>query len=51
MIVMILENYFLKAYGNLAAVLAKDKRHTEAEYAYQQALKHRPNMAETHFNL
>ena len=39
------------AYGNLAAILAADQRQTEAEYAYRQALKHRPNMAETHFNL
>lgn len=48
---MVIEYCLLQAYGNLAAVLAKDHRHTEAEYAYRQALKHRPNMAETHFNL
>lgn len=39
------------AYGNLAAILAREERHSEAEYAYRQALAHRPNMAETHFNL
>ncbi|XP_057366376.1 protein O-mannosyl-transferase TMTC2-like [Daphnia carinata] len=40
-----------KAYGNLAAILAREQRQTEAEHAYRQALAHRPNMAETHFNL
>ncbi len=39
------------AYGNLAAILAREQRQTEAEHAYRQALAHRPNMAETHFNL
>ena len=39
------------AYGNLAAILAREQRQTEAEHAYRQALTHRPNMAETHFNL
>lgn len=42
---------FLTAYGNLAAILAREHRQTEAEHAYRQALAHRPNMAETHFNL
>jgi len=41
----------LTAYGNLAAILAREHRQTEAEHAYRQALAHRPNMAETHFNL
>lgn len=40
-----------KAYGNLAAILAREHRQAEAEHAYRQALAHRPNMAETHFNL
>ncbi|KAI9557399.1 hypothetical protein GHT06_017227 [Daphnia sinensis] len=40
-----------KAYGNLAAILAREHRQAEAEHAYRRALAHRPNMAETHFNL
>ena len=39
------------AYVNLAAILARQNREAEAEYAYRKALIHRPNMAETHFNL
>ncbi len=41
----------ITAYGNLAAILAQKESYSEAEQAYRQALTHRPNMAETHFNL
>lgn len=51
--VIICSSFFfvLAAYGNLAAILARQERHVEAEFAYKQALAHRPNMAEVHFNL
>ncbi|CAH2991182.1 unnamed protein product [Chilo suppressalis] len=40
-----------KAYGNLGSVLTAQDRTTEAETAFERALKHRPNMADVHYNL
>ena len=42
---------FLAAYGNLANVLAQRGRVEEAEVAFKRALRHRPNMADAHYNL
>lgn len=39
------------ALGNLGSVLSSQGRFTEAKAALQQALKHRPNMADVHYNL
>lgn len=44
--------YFLfSAYGNLGSVLSSKGRSVEAEFCYRQALEHRPNMADVHYNL
>ncbi|XP_046590337.1 protein O-mannosyl-transferase TMTC2 isoform X2 [Neodiprion lecontei] len=40
-----------KAYGNLGSVLSAQGRITEAEEAFTQALRYRPNMADVHYNL
>ncbi|KAF4523605.1 hypothetical protein B566_EDAN014579 [Ephemera danica] len=40
-----------KAYGNLGSILAAQGRSREAEDCYRIALKHRPNMADVHYNL
>lgn len=40
-----------KAYGNLGSVLSNQGRVAEAEWAFQEALRHRPNMADVHYNL
>lgn len=40
-----------KSWGNLGNVLNSQGRVTEAEEAYRQALRFRPNMAEVHYNL
>ncbi|XP_046472791.1 protein O-mannosyl-transferase Tmtc2 [Neodiprion pinetum] len=40
-----------KAYGNLGSVLSAQGRTTEAEEAFTQALRYRPNMADVHYNL
>ncbi|XP_040569005.1 protein O-mannosyl-transferase TMTC2 [Lepeophtheirus salmonis] len=40
-----------KAFGNLANVLSRKGRNSEAEHAFKMALKHRPNMADVHYNL
>ncbi|KAH0947589.1 hypothetical protein HN011_001576 [Eciton burchellii] len=40
-----------KAYGNLGSVLSEQGRVTEAEEAFVQALRYRPNMADVHYNL
>ncbi|VVC89828.1 unnamed protein product, partial [Leptidea sinapis] len=40
-----------KAYGNLGSILTTQGRLTEAETAFERALKHRPNMADVHYNL
>ena len=42
---------FLAAYGNLANVMAQRGRVEEAEVAFKKALRHRPNMADAHYNL
>lgn len=42
--------YFV-AYGNLGSVLTTQGRLTEAEIAFEKALKYRPNMADVHYNL
>jgi Tfp pilus assembly protein PilF len=39
-----------KAWGNLGNTLTNNGRHEEAEIAYQNAIKHRPNMADAHYN-
>jgi Flp pilus assembly protein TadD len=39
------------AYGNLGSVLSEQGRVTEAEEAFVQALRYRPNMADVHYNL
>lgn len=40
-----------KAYGNLGSVLSEQGRMAEAEEAFVQALRYRPNMADVHYNL
>ncbi|XP_059617887.1 protein O-mannosyl-transferase TMTC2 [Phlebotomus argentipes] len=40
-----------KALGNLGSVLSAQGRYAEAKAALQEALKHRPNMADVHYNL
>ncbi|XP_043251643.1 protein O-mannosyl-transferase TMTC2-like [Colletes gigas] len=40
-----------KAYGNLGGILSAQGRVAEAEEAYVQALRYRPNMADMHYNL
>ncbi|XP_066599299.1 protein O-mannosyl-transferase Tmtc2-like isoform X1 [Prorops nasuta] len=40
-----------KAYGNLGSVLSAQGRSAEAEEAFMEALRHRPNMADVHYNL
>ncbi|XP_003699417.1 transmembrane O-mannosyltransferase targeting cadherins 2 [Megachile rotundata] len=40
-----------KAYGNLGSVLSAQGRVAEAEEAFVQALRYRPNMADVHYNL
>nr|XP_026501784.1 transmembrane and TPR repeat-containing protein CG4341-like [Vanessa tameamea]XP_026501786.1 transmembrane and TPR repeat-containing protein CG4341-like [Vanessa tameamea]XP_026501794.1 transmembrane and TPR repeat-containing protein CG4341-like [Vanessa tameamea] len=40
-----------KAFGNLGSVLTTQGRLAEAEVAFERALKHRPNMADVHYNL
>ncbi|KYN33117.1 Transmembrane and TPR repeat-containing protein 2, partial [Trachymyrmex septentrionalis] len=40
-----------KAYGNLGSILSEQGRVTEAEEAFVQALRYRPNMADVHYNL
>ncbi|XP_043487611.1 protein O-mannosyl-transferase TMTC2-like isoform X1 [Polistes fuscatus] len=40
-----------KAYGNLGSVLSAQGRVAEAEEAFTQALRYRPNMADVHYNL
>ncbi|KAK3097836.1 hypothetical protein FSP39_013624 [Pinctada imbricata] len=40
-----------KAWGNLANILNQQGKKQEAEQAYRSALKHRGNMADTHYNL
>ena len=41
----------IAAWGNLANVLNQQGKKHEAEDAYRNALKHRGNMADTHYNL
>ncbi|OAD62726.1 hypothetical protein WN48_07542 [Eufriesea mexicana] len=40
-----------EAYGNLGSVLSAQGRVAEAEEAFVQALRYRPNMADVHYNL
>ncbi|KAJ8032021.1 Transmembrane and TPR repeat-containing protein 2 [Holothuria leucospilota] len=40
-----------KAWGNLANILKMEGKIAEAEVAYRNALKHRSNMADVHYNL
>ncbi|XP_052238315.1 protein O-mannosyl-transferase TMTC2-like isoform X1 [Dreissena polymorpha] len=40
-----------KAWGNLANIYNNQGRITDAETAYRNALKYRPNMSDTHYNL
>jgi len=40
-----------KAWGNLANVMNDKGQIGEAEEAYRQALRHRGNMADVHYNL
>lgn len=39
------------AWGNLANIYNNQGRSLEAEQAYRNALKHRGNMADVHYNL
>ncbi|EGI61632.1 Transmembrane and TPR repeat-containing protein 2 [Acromyrmex echinatior] len=39
------------SYGNLGSILSEQGRVTEAEEAFVQALRYRPNMADVHYNL
>lgn len=41
----------VSAYGNLGSVLSGLGRYQEAEMAFHEALRHRPNMADVHYNL
>lgn len=41
----------ISALGNLGSVLSSQGRFSEAKAALQLALKHRPNMADVHYNL
>jgi len=41
----------IPAYGNLGSILSEQGRVTEAEEAFVQALRYRPNMADVHYNL
>lgn len=40
-----------KALGNLGSVLSSQARYAEAKEVLLEAIKHRPNMADVHFNL
>jgi len=40
-----------KSWGNLGTILNSQGRTSEAEVAYRQALRFRPNMADVHYNL
>ncbi|KAM8718013.1 hypothetical protein ACLKA7_004682 [Drosophila subpalustris] len=40
-----------KALGNLGSVLSSQRRFEEAKLALEAAIRHRPNMADVHFNL
>lgn len=42
---------FSIAYGNLGSILSSQGRFAEAEEAFIQALRYRPNMADVHYNL
>lgn len=42
---------FISALGNLGSVLSSQGRFEEARIALLEALKHRPNMADVHYNL
>lgn len=39
------------AYGNLGNIVSAHGRKVQAEYFYRQALQHRSNMADVHYNL
>jgi protein O-mannosyl-transferase len=39
------------AYGNLGVILHTQGRLSEAEWSFKQALVHRSNMADVHYNL
>ena len=39
------------AYGNLGSILSAQGRINEAEQAFVEALRYRPNMADVHYNL
>ncbi len=41
----------IPAWGNLANVLNQQGNSGQAETAYREALKHRGNMADVHYNL
>jgi Flp pilus assembly protein TadD len=41
----------ISALGNLGSVLSSQGRFDEARVALLEALKHRPNMADVHYNL
>jgi len=40
-----------KAFANLGSSYRSQNKVAEAERAYKQALEHRPNMADAHYNL
>ena len=39
------------AYGNLGNIVSAHGKKVQAEYFYRQALQHRSNMADVHYNL
>ena len=50
--IKLIELYFyFSALGNLGSVLSSQGRFDEARKALLEALKHRPNMADVHYNL
>ncbi|EFN84706.1 Transmembrane and TPR repeat-containing protein CG4341 [Harpegnathos saltator] len=46
-----IRSMLLAAYGNLGSILSEQGRVAEAEEAFVQALRYRPNMADVHYNL
>ncbi|KYM78302.1 hypothetical protein ALC53_10957 [Atta colombica] len=48
---IIINTESVRPYGNLGSILSEQGRVTEAEEAFVQALRYRPNMADVHYNL
>ncbi|KYN20678.1 hypothetical protein ALC57_06995 [Trachymyrmex cornetzi] len=48
---IIINTESVRPYGNLGSILSEQGRVAEAEEAFVQALRYRPNMADVHYNL